>query len=311
MSASPIAFGTQKKVNAAGMGIADGTSPCVVTFLGSTYLFFAGDGGNGIWMTSSNDGVSWTTVSQIVPPNAKWLGIAANTSPAAIAVESPAPRLFLFYTGNGNNGVFFSTTADGSTWTDVAQIVPPSQQWVPILASTSPCALLAQDRIHLYFSGIQSDAVYTMVATSDSPGADAASWSASVPIVESKVAPGANPSAVFFDDKYYVFYVVPGTAANSLWYVTSVDGMSWDAPQPVTVPSSVSNGASPTAFVADSRLYLLWFAPTGLQATATSDGDSWEPVSSYADSQSGTQVFSLPTNASGVVIGDEATLFWT
>jgi hypothetical protein len=125
-------------------------------------------------------------------------------------------------------------------------------------------------------------------------------------VVSSRVAPGGTPSAVFFDGTFYVFYVVPSSGANSIWYVTSDDGIHWGQPQQVPLPMAVADGASPTAFVSGSTLYLFWFSKNGLQATATSDGQSWAGVTSF----SGGQVFSLPANASAAVVGNQLAVFW-
>lgn len=330
---SSITFAPSTLVNASGLNIDAGSSPNVVEFLRTAYLFFRGSGNNGIWFASVAAG-QWSYVKQITAKNSIFLGSFGGSSPSAVVLDPVgAPSsLYLFFAGNAGDGVFYSSTRDGGDWDNVTQIVPTNENWLGIMNATSPSAITLDDEIILFYTGIGSNGIFSVVS-SDSVskwGRDfgiTAQGTANQEIMN--ILAGTSPSAVVYQGLIYLFFTVGGTANgaipttaktssgtssdNRIWYTTSSDGEEWSAPQSLATllntSMNVLQGTSPAAFCFASALYLFWKSSSGLQGTASFDGKTWVPVSSLTPQQGQEPVGAR--SASIAVVGGNPTLFWT
>jgi len=329
---APVMYTLLDQVNASGMSLAAGTSPSVVFYQGTIYLYFTGSGGDGIWVTSLQKNGQWQPVSQLKPPNASFFGINVKTSPCALVYDDS--QLLLAYTGGGNNGVWFSIF--NGSFPASTQIVPSNESGGNgIMQTTSPCVVFFQNNLLLYYSGNGNNGIFG-VTFDESSGVGGATFQVNVqgssPTQAMNIAPNTSPSAVIYEDTLYLFFTVGGSqgtipatgttnsatsSGNVIWYTTSSDGTTWSAPQSIqasmnaggttTSPMNVMAGASPTAFVQGSALYVFWNSRSGLQGTVSLDGETWEPGSSYSSQFASMNISSSPAV---VAIGNYPALFW-
>lgn len=102
-----------RDVSARGLGVWRQTSSAAVEFKGSIFLFYNGSGNDGTWMTKFADG-SWSGVVSL-SSTMGGMGFLDGTSPAAF-VSDDGIKLTLMWNGSGNNGVWYSSTTDGTIW---------------------------------------------------------------------------------------------------------------------------------------------------------------------------------------------------
>lgn len=130
---------TARDVSAPGLGIRGQTSSAAVEFNGSIFLFYNGTGNNGTWMTQYAAHGSWSPVVSLSPA-VGGMGFLDLTSSAAF-VSDDSRKLTLMWNGSGNDGVWYSSTTDGTIWNSPAislRSVVGSQK---LLLKTSACGV--------------------------------------------------------------------------------------------------------------------------------------------------------------------------
>ncbi|MEW5928131.1 MAG: hypothetical protein AB1941_11650 [Gemmatimonadota bacterium] len=262
-----------------GMNVLGGTSPNAAVFGNALYAFYMGSGKDGVWYTTTADGQSWSPI-QSVRQKTPGMNTLSNTSPNAAVLGN---TLYLFYNGSGGDGIWYTTTTDGESWSPVLSV----RQKVPamnVMGDTSPNAVVLGGTLYLFYNGSGKDGIWYTTTV------DGQSWS-SVQSVR-KQAPGMNvmngssPTAVVLGSTLYLFY--NGSGGDGIWYTTTVDGQSWTPVVSVRQRSpwmNVLGATSAGVVVTDGTLYLFYMGSgkDGIWYTTTADGQSWTPARSMAN----------------------------
>jgi hypothetical protein len=275
-----LQFLASTPVNAPGLSVMPGTNPGLVNLNNALGLFFNGAGSDGVWFTTSSDGVTWNQVFR-----AAGLTIASGSSPAAMEVPG-IKRLYLF--ANSDFGISFVTTTDLVNWT-----APAALPNVGILGATSPSAVSYNGSIYIFFNGIGSNGIF---ATTITEGAGNISQPVQITVDSSflDIMKGTSPCAVVFGTQLYLFYISAGSSGLATGTTTSSNttteyqvfatfmssGGVWDTPQ--RVGATAMAGGSPTAVTAGSdpsstMLYLFWPTEPSVSIAAF-NGENWEPL---------------------------------
>lgn len=205
-----------RKVLEHGIGIADNTSPCAVSFHGSLYLFWCGSGNDGIFCTIFN-GSSWGSIFSIASMEGGQ-GFLPNTSPAAEVFNS---KLYLFWNGKGDDGIWY-TTFDGHTWTNQLSVKDkvPSMS---ISKDTSPAAVAFQGGLYLFWNGAGKDS--TLFTRFSNEAWDSVS-SLAVDVGGQGYLASTSPSALSLGDQAGIRVFWTGSGANGAWHA-SFNGSRW------------------------------------------------------------------------------------
>jgi len=262
------------------MGVLGSTSPSAVVYKRLLYVFFVGNGFNGIFYTASQ-GQHWQQAAQVDAAN---LGIQNGTSPdAALIGGVPA----LFFNGSGGDGIWFTVStpdADGalSTWTTVDSIHDGGATNMSVASGTSPSALVVNDTPYVFFVGASDSGIWYTRRQNSSP------WSQAIPLQAGGeavfVLGNSNPSAVFFGNTMYVFY--SGAGGDGIYLMTSPDaGKTWTPVERLNDTNNIRQGqtpGSPAAGVVNNggTLLLVWPATAGNLFYKTFDGSVWAPAQS-------------------------------
>ncbi|KAF4339665.1 hypothetical protein FBEOM_6448 [Fusarium beomiforme] len=106
------AFGSPKDVGARGLGALPETSSAAVAFGDSLYVFFNGVAHDGTFVAK----LTQDTWSPVVPVTGPLGGnFLEKTSPAAY-VSDDKQQMTLLWNGNGDDGIWYTATQDGSRW---------------------------------------------------------------------------------------------------------------------------------------------------------------------------------------------------
>jgi hypothetical protein len=138
-------FVPPSNVIAGGLSIRSQTTPAMIAFNGLLYLFSNGSGQNGTWMTTFN-GNAWTNVSPVTS------NIGGNfmdrTSPA-VFISDDQRALTLLWSGSGSNGVWYTTTTNGITWSNQKGF----NSGIGLSTRSSPCWIDYQGRPYIFYIG--------------------------------------------------------------------------------------------------------------------------------------------------------------
>ena len=206
------------------VGIAPNTSPSVAVFNNKIFLFYNGYGNDGTWYTTF-DGTRWDNQALSISNKIRGQGFLKSSSPsAAVDVTGSDPKLYLFWNGAGDDGIYFTRTLDpkGETWTTQSHI-----ENVGIAEATSPFAVASTECFYLFWNGRGNDGTYYKTLTNGS-------WtdqkSIKAQITSMGFLPGTSPTAIVLADHYLIrlFWVGSGGSNQGAWYSDfSPDKTSW------------------------------------------------------------------------------------
>lgn len=216
-----------------GINLYPGSSPASVVFRDTLYVFYAGLGFDGIWCTSTRDGLTWAPIYNLNDKGARGsIGIAKGTSPAVAVYRD---TLWLFFNGSGNDSVY-NTKFDGTNWTAAAKS-DIRNRYDTFLPKTSPSAAVCKDVLYLFYCiPLPSDQPASMCSivfdfldgTNWSgnvwEGDDTGFWPGSQPVRNIRANTGTSPSAVTLNNTLYLFY--NGGGNDGTWYTKLVDPQS-------------------------------------------------------------------------------------
>ncbi|KAI9657234.1 MAG: hypothetical protein M1831_004423 [Alyxoria varia] len=147
---------------ALGMGVAKNTSPCPLVYRNKLYLFYNGSGNDGTWYTVLDPSKTppepdqdWSivySVRQIIGS----MGYQANTSPAAAVFQG---QIWLFWSGSGGDGIWFSTYDDIYNWR-VQHNLGEFTKGIGILPATSPAATTLDGIMYVFYTGSGKDGTW-------------------------------------------------------------------------------------------------------------------------------------------------------
>ncbi|UZP35238.1 hypothetical protein NXS19_003054 [Fusarium pseudograminearum] len=271
-----------------GIKMSPGTSPASVVFRNTLYIFYAGSSSDGIWYTSTADGVNWAPVINVNKKGAGALNMAEGTSPSAVVFRD---ALYLLY--NPAAGYFTSFTKfDGSSWSAVAttNLTAAGLGYRP---KTSPSAVVYRDILYSFhcadyefdvilqwnsFNGIKWNASNGNQSFYVGPRGSRAG-----PLDPVLVAPGTSPSGLVYDDELYCYFTGMGNTGTC--YVTVQEGKIL---APVSL-SKLNTGMpfqpqiSPIPLVLLEIYAVRWFwvekaSQTLWYSDYRSDGGDWSPL---------------------------------
>lgn len=253
-----------------GHPVQDKTSPNAVVFGGKLYLFYTGTD-EGIWSTSTVDGRAWT-LAQGIKKKIRGIGVEDGTSSNAAVFGN---TLYLFYTGIGEDGIWYTHTTDGESWKPVRSVAQLSKG-MEVLEGTSASGVVFCGRLYLFYSGSDDEGIWYTYTR------DGQNWSRVTGIKQKingmGVQEGTSPNAVVLNDSLFLFYT--GIGGDGIWYTTTTDGDHWSPVRSIAKLAngmSVLEGSSAAAVELNGRLYLFYSRDDdeGLGYTTTTDGLSW------------------------------------
>ncbi len=130
------------------VGIATGTSPCALIYMGFIYVFYNGAGNDGtFYVKTSKDG--WERPVSIKAKIGA-MGFAPKTSPAAICNFGPY-KLYVTWVGIGKDGIFYSVgdSWTGANWTSQQKLQCPDL--TPMTADGTNASGLIMDNLPYVF----------------------------------------------------------------------------------------------------------------------------------------------------------------
>ncbi|QPC76915.1 hypothetical protein HYE68_007667 [Fusarium pseudograminearum] len=281
-----------------GIKMSPGTSPASVVFRNTLYIFYAGSSSDGVWYTSTADGVKWAPIINVNKNGAGALNMAEGTSPSAVVFRD---ALYLLY--NPAAGYFTSFTKfDGSSWSAVST-TNPTAAGLGYRPKTSPSAVWNS------FNGIKWNASNGNQSFYAGPRG-----SRGGPLDPVLVAPGTSPSGLVYDDELYCFFT--GTDNTGTWYVTLQEG---NIVAPVSM-SKLNTGmpfqpqTSPIPLVLLESYAVSWFwvekaSQTLWYSDYRSDGGDWSPLKKLS-CDGDVPKLALNTNITAVQFLNKPYIFW-
>lgn len=202
------------------INLAPGTSPAVVVFKGTLYLFYNGSGHDGTWYTTF-DGTRWSGSAISVSSQIGGQNFLLETSPSATVYDN---KLYLFWNGSENDGIWF-TTFDSKQWTNQTRL-NAIVDGIILQDNTSPAVCTVGDYLYVFYNGFGHDGTWFTRLTKEG------NWDAVVSVnfiipggmnFLDGTSPAATPLTV--GSKSSILLVWNGAANDGLWYsVISTDG---------------------------------------------------------------------------------------
>jgi hypothetical protein len=248
------------------MGVMGNTSAGAITSKNSLYLFYSGNGGDGIYYTSTEDGKKWNSLVKLLGKDIG-LAILKGTSPDLVEFSG---SVYLFFTGGGEDGIWQTTTNDlrTGTWQRVLRVVGVRD------CTTSPSAVVFKDTLYVFYVGAGFSIYYASLTLGKT-------WSSAQVVPSTSVEGTTNPSAVVYKGRIYLFY----RSGKRYTYVT-FDGKSWAGGKILEIPDGSVPYSSPSALVLKDLdiLHLAWTGAASDKGSGTNlflarsfDGKDWTP----------------------------------
>jgi hypothetical protein len=212
------------------------------------------------------------------------INLFPGSAPASVVFRN---TLYVFYAGSGFDGVWCTSTTNGSSWDPIYNLNDKgAQSWfdntgaiklLSIAKGTSPAVVVYRDALWLFFTGSWGDGIYFTKF-------DGVTWTRirMIDLGGRYTPPGdkTSPAAAVYRDRLYIFY------SKDKVYWDFFDGAKWNGidflngtfkGQTQTLGGAFSApGTSPNAVVFDDSLYV-FFNGIGNDGTWFSRlvGDSW------------------------------------
>lgn len=216
--------------------------PALVTFKGALWAFWcqhtsSRGADNQIFFSSSPDGVTWTTATNLSS------NIGTNNNPPALVAMGNL--LYVFWVGIHYEAIYYSFSTDGIDWAQQSSIENSSSKY------GGPVAAVMKGTLYVAWCQHTS-----------SPGADASIWCASMTLLggwspSTQIAVASTndnaPALCLFEDALWLAWT--GYHDEGVWYSSTADGVNWTAQQMIA-DSETSVGPSLATF--DGALYCAW-----------------------------------------------------
>jgi len=239
--------------------ISQSGGPFPVNFGGSTFVFWRDEHENGIVFASkTNRGLggygAWSNRAS-VPGQ---VGILPGTEPVAAVLGK---RLHLFWHGSGRDGFFYTSTEDGNRWERV-ESVKSKVGALGIGGDHSPCLAVHDNRIHLFWRGLQDREGMFHASY------DGAAWeyhdSLQPRIASHGAQPKTMPAAIAIPKgPLYLFW--SGSGKDGLFYATLSHG-NWSGARSMRDHlgnHGIRDGASPSVSGVGDGFYMFWHGSGG------------------------------------------------
>ena len=195
------------------IGIQDNTNPCPISFNGTVFTFYNGNGFNGIWavpMSESNAAFGTSFQITTASDQSSFLDILAGTSPCAAVFGG---QLYLFYISAGSSGLATNTTTastpqstcqvfvtvfstGSNTWSKPQQVGTATSAGSPaaIVAGPTPSSVA----LYLFWP---TPPTLTVAYTFDGE-----TWEPSATLPVNQINTGTSPSTTRLGTTPYVFW---------------------------------------------------------------------------------------------------------
>ncbi|KAK4183067.1 hypothetical protein QBC35DRAFT_467598 [Podospora australis] len=232
------------------VGLWNYTTPAAVDFNNTLSVFYLGSSDDGIFYITTTNGTNWTSVKNVSTPlrgydnNGTWYstskdgvtwtgqisisgqvggqGFRPKTAPSAVVYQE---KLYLFWSGNGQDGIFFSTF-DGKNWKKQDRLKTPG-----IADYTNGYAVTFNGLLYLFWNGPGNNGTWLM--TMDSSG----NWSPQASIRDQLKSgimnfyKSTSPTALVLADSFVLrlFWI---STDKSVWYTDyKADTKKWQPAQ--------------------------------------------------------------------------------
>jgi hypothetical protein len=176
-----------------------GTSPASVVLNGIMYLFYTGSGDDGVWFTSTTDGQSWAFVQKVNAAPA--LSVMVGTSPNAVIMGG---TVYLFYTGSGGDGIWYTTTSTGgASWSPVQCVGQKTAVGQGVMTNASATSLVNSGTLSVFYPVNATAGLSVIGTTNGSSWGSLTSVTSDCEVVTQGVI---SASAVAFDGLPFLFW---------------------------------------------------------------------------------------------------------
>lgn len=227
---------------------------------------------------------------QFSPPsviNAAGMSLMPGTSPGTVNFNN---NIAIFFNGSGSDGIWFTTSPDGATWTQVNRAAG-----LPITAGSSPAAMEVPWNQRLFLFANWESGISFVTTT------DLAVWTPPAGLPGVGILGTTSPSAVSFNGNIYIFF--NGSGSNGIFATTIVESNgAIGLPVQLTVPSQPSSfldimeGTSPCAVVFGTQLYLFYISAgsSGLATNSTTPSNATSEYRVFATFMSSGGAWNMP-----------------
>jgi hypothetical protein len=238
-------------------------------------------------MTTIIDAVSSIQFSPSSVVNAADMGLMPGTSPGTVNFNN---NIGIFFNGFRNDGIWFTTSPDGTTWAPVNRAAG-----LPITAGSSPAAMEVPWNQRLFLFANWNSGVLFVTTT------DLGAWTAPEALPDVEIWGTTSPSAVSFNNDIFIFY--NGIGSNGIFGTVIVESNgAISLPIQLTVPPQSSNfldimeDTSPCAVVFGTQLYLFYISAgsSGLATGTTTPSNATSEYRVFATFLSNSGAWNMP-----------------
>lgn len=248
-----------QKVTAPGVGVLGNTTPSPISFLNKLFVFFTGNGRDGLFFVTSTDAEHWPH-----PPNKVTDTVPAQganfSSPSTVVFQN---KLFVFYNDATGSGISKVSTSDGTSFSPIQSLAAQNINMF-VMPNTSPSAVVLDGKLFVFFNSNGGDGINFTTST------DGQTWTKVLSVskglnscVPSQIGVSSGATAFNAGKDLALFW----TQFNGLGpFGAQFDGTNWSQEQfmPTFVPHLVfTSGTTPSAAHADGKSFAFWVGPSG------------------------------------------------
>nr|RBQ98612.1 hypothetical protein FVER53263_12305 [Fusarium verticillioides] len=225
------------------------------------------------------------------------IGLYDHSSPAVVTFQG---KLFVFYVGKGDDGIFYTSMKDWK-WERIQHI---SDRNIGVANNTSPSAVAFEGKLYIFFNGKGNDGTFYTIF-------DGSSWSklhsVSIEVGGMGFLPGTSPNAAVDQDAIQLFW--SGAGDDGIFYAR-FDGDKWGLVGHIDTVG-IAPGTSPCAVFFNKKLHVFWSGRGGNETWyCTREDGGWSQQHSVS-AQIGGQGYYPGTNPTAIVEDDKhLRLFW-
>jgi len=216
--------------------------------------------------------------------------IHLRTSPTVAFFNN---QIYLFYVSGERRNIFYATYNVAKAIWSIPENLEPNIVGVGVAVNTSPCAVVFDNILHLFYQGYDENG--TWLTTLDS-GANA-KWSELVSfnksVKDKGIAQGdflyqTSPSATVHDKRLYLFWVSPPRifqpTEGNIHYSSCLADKKWDPPKIIELGSIgspapgrpvVRQPTSPCSVSFNGILHVFWNSGTEISYTTMDKKGNW------------------------------------
>jgi hypothetical protein len=218
-------------------------SPSLATFNNQLWVAFLGKSSNNIDVCSSDDGLNWSTLTEV--------GQTSKNPPSLCAFNN---KLWLAFRGDTSNDVLVCSY-DGHSWSSSISVGQTT--------TAAPSLAVFQGKLYVAFLAANSSNDILLCSSSDGQ-----SWSGNVPVPNQ--SSGLAPAIAGFNGRLWLAYIAQN-GSNDIFVFSSADAKTWNAAAP-----NQKSFAAPSLAVHGSALFMAFTGNTSSDVLVCSNnGNQW------------------------------------